>query len=142
MANATLAQIREGLRSQLATAFAATCQVTGYRKDSPRVPSIQVYGPDNVEYDVAMNRGLDRWTIVVMAFSGSIEERAAQEVLDGWLAPSGSGSIKAAVESDITLGGKVASARVARSSGYREYDLPHAGRVLGAEFFVDVYAGK
>lgn len=141
MANATLAEIREGLRSQLASAFSATAQVTGYRRDSPKVPSIQVYGPDAVDYDAAMKRGGDRWTIVIMAFSGGVEERAAQEVLDGWLAPAGSGSIKAAVESDITLGGKVASARVARSSGYREYDLPHAGRVLGAEFFVDVFAG-
>jgi hypothetical protein len=142
MANATLAQIREGLRVKLAAAFAATAQVSGYQLDDPAIPTIQVMGPDAVEYDELMSRGLDRWTIVIQAFAGSWEQRAAQEVLDQWLAPTGSTSVKAAVESDITLGGIVASARVARSSGYRVYDLPNRGRTLGAEFFVDVVAGK
>lgn len=142
MANATLAQIREGLRAQLASAFSTSAQVLAYQSPSPKVPTIQVMGPDAVEYDEAMARGLDRWTIVIQAFSGSPESRAAQEVLDAWLAPSGGTSVKAAVESDITLGGVVASARVARSSGYRMYDIPGSGQVLGAEFFVDVQAGK
>ncbi len=141
MANATLAQIREGLRATLATTFASSAQVSGYQIDNPDVPTIQVMGPDAVDYDTAMRRGLDTWTIVIQAFSGSPEQRAAQTVLDQWLAPSGATSIKAAVESDITLGGIVAGARVVRSSGYRIYELPNRGRTLGAEFFVDVKAG-
>ena len=136
---ATMAQIRSGLNTRLATI--SGIQTSAYMLDSPVPPTIQVMGPEVVEYDDAMQRGLDTYTIVLQAFAGTPESQAAQTIVDGWLAPSGSTSVKAAVEGDITLGGVVASARVARANGYRIYDLP-TGKTLGCEFFVVVHNGK
>ncbi len=134
---ATLAEIRAGLETALATI--PDVVTSAYMLDSPPDLTLQVMGPDLVEYDLAMQRGLDRWTMIVQAFSGSPDTTAAQQNLDDWMAPRGTNSVKAAVESDVTLGGIVQSARVMRSSGYRIYDLPNRGRTLGTEFFVDVF---
>ena len=137
---ASFAEIREALRAALADVFEPDVTVTAYMKKNPGPRHMQVMGPDQIEYDLAMQRGLDRWTLVIQAFAGSPEEKAAQARLDTWLAGSGATSVKAAVEADQTLGGVVTAARVSRSSGYREYDLSNRGdRTLGAEFFVDVF---
>jgi hypothetical protein len=136
--SATLAEIRAGLQTALDTIPGP--DTSAYMTDSPNDLTLQVMGPDAVEYDLAMQRGLDRWTMIVQAFSGSPDNRAAQENLDAWIAPTGTYSVKAAIEKDITLGGIVQSARVARTSGYRIYDFPNqGGRMLGTEFFVDIY---
>ncbi len=134
----TIADIRAGLETALATIPGVN--TSAYMADSPADLTLQVMGPDLVEYDQTMARGLDRLTIIIQAFSGSPDNQAAQENLDLWLAPTGTYSVKKAVEADITLGGVVQAVRVMRSSGYRIYDLPQgAGRMLGTEFFVDVY---
>lgn len=134
---ATLAEIRAGLEARLATI--PDVVTSAYMLDAPPDLTLQVMGPDAVEYDLAMQRGLDRWTMIVQAFSGSPDSQAAQMNLDNWLAPNGTSSVKAAIEGDITLGGIVQSARVSRSAGYRIYDLPDRGRTLGTEFFIDIF---
>lgn len=135
---ATLAEIRAGLETRLATI--PNVNTAAYMSDSPNDLTLQVMGPDLIEYDLAMHRGLDRWTIIIQAFSGSPDSTAAQENLDSWLAPTGANSVKAAIEGDATLGGIVQGARVMRSSGYRVYDFPNqGGKMLGTEFFIDVY---
>ena len=135
-----MTQIRSGLNTALSAISGV--QTSAYMLDAPVPPLLQVMGPEVVEYDDAMQRGLDTYTVVVQAFAGTPEQQAAQDTVDAWLAPSGSSSVKAAVESDITLGGIVASARVVRANGYRIYDLPHQGRTLGCEFFVEIYNQK
>lgn len=134
MAGATMELIREGLRVRLAMIDGVT--VSAYMLDSPPDRTLQVMGPDTVEYDQAMARGLDYVTVIVQGFSGSPESQAAQRNLDEWLAPSGATSVKAAIEGDGSLGGIVQSCWVRQSSGYREYDLKNRGRTLGAEWTV------
>ena len=56
------------------------------------------------------------------------------------LAPTGATSVKAAVESDRTLGGVVESLRVTQCSGYQTYTLPGDRQVLGAEWTVEIHA--
>lgn len=138
-AYATLAQIREALRSKLATALGAEVDVSAYRRSFPTPRSIQVWGTDGVEYDLANRRGLDLFQITIMAFSGSPEDEAAQTRLDTWIDGAGSTSIKLAIETDQTLGGVVRSARVVRCSGNRQYDGQNGSQILGAEFFIDVH---
>ncbi len=133
---ATLAQIRAGLAAALDTI--PGCQASAYMLDNPSPPTLQVMGPDAVEYDQAMARGRDNWTIVVQAFAGTPSERTAQELLDAWLSPTGAQSVKTALESDETLGGIIIGLQVARASGYRIYNLPNRAETLGCEFFVDV----
>ena len=134
MAAATLAQIRAGLETRLATIPNVT--TSAYMLDSPPDLTLQVLGPDRIEYDQAMASGLDYWTIIVQGYSGSPESKAAQVNLDSWLARTGANSVKAAIEGDRSLGGIVDDCVVRMSSGYRQYDLPNRGRVLGAEWTV------
>jgi hypothetical protein len=58
--------------------------------------------------------------------------------LDQMLHPTGPLSIKEAIESDTTLGGACSDLRVTTASGYRQYQLPNRGPVLGAEWQVQV----
>jgi hypothetical protein len=134
---ATLAEIRAGLETALAAIPGVV--TSAYMLENPPDLCLQVMGPDLIEYDQSMHRGLDRWTLVIQAYSGSPDSQAAQQNLDNWMAPSGTTSVKTAVEADITLGGVVQAARVMRSAGYRIYDLPNRGKTLGTEFFVDIY---
>lgn len=140
MAAATLAQIREGLRVRLATI--PNVQTSAYMLGQVTPPTLQVMGPDEVQYDLAFHRGLDQWTLIVQGFVGAVADVGAQTNLDLWLAPSGSLSVKAAIEGDRSaagaLGGLVQDLTVTTSSGYRIYQLDNSGPVLGAEWTVSV----
>ena len=76
-------------------------------------PPAAVIEPFEVEFDAAMQRGLDVYTAYVLVIVGRMSERTASDRLDVYLAGSGAGSVKAAI--DGTLGGAVASARVTRA---------------------------
>src|SRR5690348_11943650 len=103
---ATPAQMRAGIAANLAAVF-TNVQVSAYRLDTPSDQCLQVIGTDEVEYDQLMQRGLDNWTFQVQALAGSPVSQNAQELLDTWKEPSGSNSVKAAIESDRSLGGLV-----------------------------------
>lgn len=133
----TLTQIREGLAANLAAIDG--CQVSAYMLSNPTPPTVHVY-PGDIDYDLAMHRGLDKWTLTVQAFVGMVSDQGAQVKLDAFLAPSGATSVKAAVESDKTLGGLVSDLQVVSCSGYRVYARESGGPVLGAEWTVEVLA--
>jgi len=103
-------------------------------------PPVAVIGfPDRIEFDVTMRRGADRLLIPVRLYVGRASDRAAQDKLDAYLAPSGVFSIKAAIEDDPTLGGACQTLRVTEASGYGVYDV--AGiPYLGVQFVVEVIA--
>jgi hypothetical protein len=63
----TLTQIREGIAANLAVLDG--CQVSAYMLSNPTPPAVHVY-PAEVDYDLAMGRGLDQWTFTVQAFVG------------------------------------------------------------------------
>ena len=60
---ASFADIREALRAALAAQFEPDVTVTAYMKRNPSSRHMQVMGPDAIEYDLAMHRGLDRWKV-------------------------------------------------------------------------------
>lgn len=132
----TVSAMREGLVANLSTLDGR--QIVPYMLGAPTPPTIQVF-PETVEYDRAMHRGYDAWTFVVQAFAGLTTDRGAQISVDEMLEPSGSNSIKAAVESDKTLGGIVSDVRVVSATGYRVYPSD-GGAVLGCEWTVYVIA--
>jgi hypothetical protein len=136
---ADLADIRAGLAANLAAvALVEDCQISPYMLDNPSPPTLMVVGPDVVDFDLAMHRGLDHWTIVVQGFAGSPVDKGRQLRLDKWL--EGPASVKDAIESDVTLGGIVPGVRVVRIEAYRDYVIDQGKRVLfGAAWFVDVF---
>ena len=83
---------------------------------------------------------MDRYT--VQALVGFTTDEGAQKRLDKMLERSGATSVKAAIEADRTLGGKVSDLRVIKASGYRTYELHVQGvrtpPVLGCEWTVEI----
>lgn len=109
----TPSAVRDGLKTRLAT-------ITGLRTydiipDGLALPAA-VVGLLSLDFDMSMQRNLDSGDIEVMVIVGRMSERAAQDKLDAYLAGSGSGSIKAAIEGDTTLGGSVQTCRVLSAS--------------------------
>ncbi|NCX13612.1 MAG: hypothetical protein EBW73_12535, partial [Betaproteobacteria bacterium] len=66
-------------------------------------------------------------------------ERSAQNSLDSYLAPTGAGSVKTAIEGDRSLGGKAQTLRVTEMSGITPVTLGDVS-YLSATFMVTVYA--
>jgi hypothetical protein len=141
MAAPTLKQLREGLAANLTAGLPAnTVQISGYMLPNPTPPCIHLYPDGDLEYDLAMRRGLDKWRFTVQAFVPFTNDAAPQILLDGFLNPSGSTSVKQALEQDSTLGGVVADVNVVSMSGYKVYVRDGGGPVLGAEWRVEIIA--
>ena len=88
------------------------------------VPPCAVVGQLDFTFDIDNMRGLDQASVDVYVIVQRISERSGQDKLDNFLAGSGSGSIKTAIESDRTLGGLVDTLRVisAESGTYTSGD--------------------
>ena len=75
-------------------------------------PPCAVVGQLDFTFDVDNMRGADQASVDVYVIVQRISERTGQDKLDNFLAGSGNGSIKTAIESDRTLGGLVDTLRV------------------------------
>lgn len=90
-----------------------------------------------IDFDQTMGRGSDQFFFTILVLVSDAAERAAFETLDAYLAGSGTLSVKAAVESDETLGGIVGWTNVQGVMDYGRID--YGGQsYLGAEFTVEV----
>ena len=76
------------------------------------VPPCAVVGQLDFTFDIDNARGLDQASVDIYVIVQRISERTGQDKLDLFLAGSGTGSIKTAIESDRTLGGLVDTLRV------------------------------
>lgn len=132
---ATLAQIRAGIAANI-LAGTTGLQVNAYMLSNPTAPIAMVGGPDTVDYDRTFGGAAD-WTVPVLLYVGLAVDVEAQKLLDGYLAQSG---LKAAIESDPTLGGTVDSIRVTTCTGYRQYLMGDNTIYLGAEWTCEIYA--
>lgn len=88
------------------------------------VPPCAVVGQLDFTFDIDNQRGLDQASVDVYVIVQRISERSGQDKLDLYLAGSGTGSVKTALESDRTLGGLVDTLRVvsAESGTYQTGD--------------------
>lgn len=129
------AAVRAGLKTNL-SAIKAT-QVSAYLLSNPSPPTLMVMaGP--TQFDQAMGRGVDRWTLVVQGITGLASDQSAQQKLDEWRRGSGATSVKAAIESDKTLGGTCQNLLVTQVSGDNIYSPDGKGPYLGCEWTVEV----
>ena len=76
------------------------------------VPPCAVVGQLDFTFDIDNARGLDQASVDVYVIVQRLSERTGQDKLDNFLAGSGKGSIKTAIESDRSLGGLVDTLRV------------------------------
>jgi len=126
------------LRTGLAEAMGA---ISGLRTsstvpDNPR-PPIDIVMPDRIAYDLNARRGADTFYFTVILIVSRADDRAAQNNLDAFL--TGSGSVKAAIESDRTLGGVANTCRVTEMASYSSLPIGDV-LYLAAQFTVEVVA--
>ena len=76
------------------------------------VPPCAIVGQLDFTFDIDNARGLDQASVDIFVLVQRFSERTGQDKLDNFLAGSGTGSIKTALESDRTLGGLVDTLRV------------------------------
>lgn len=133
----SLAAIRAGLADNLATIDGINASAYLLSNLTPPCAEVQ---PGETEYDLTFARGLDRWTLTVRVLVGASTDQGAQRLLDRMLESSGSVSVKAAIESDKTLGGAASSVQVQRCTGYRLISREGHGPLLGAEWTIEVLA--
>jgi hypothetical protein len=92
-----------------------------------------------VDYHRAFNNALSTYNFNVMVVVGRVSERTSQNSLDAYCSPTGSSSIRVAIEADRTLGGVVFDTIV---TGMRNYGSVTIGETnyLAAEFDIAVQA--
>lgn len=132
--------IRAAMKAALDTV--PGCQVSAYALSSPTLPCLYILPGREmiVTYDVAMARGADEWQFRVIAMSGASDDIGSQMLMDEFLDPSGTRSVKAALESDPSLGGVVDDLHVTDARGYTQVLREGAGPMLVAEIDVQVIA--
>ncbi|MFC9247750.1 hypothetical protein ACFT7S_28190 [Streptomyces sp. NPDC057136] len=117
-----------------------TC--TGFTPDAVTEPHF-FCGEYSVEFDRAMNRGLDVVELTCRVLVGLADDEAAQRLLDAMLSGSGPGSLKAAIEAargapgELALGGLADDLHVMRVQGYRWYEHQGAS-YIGAELIIKI----
>jgi hypothetical protein len=115
-------QIRKGLKANLES-------IKGMRVyeliPTPAVAPCAIVGQLNFTFDLANTRGLDQADLDVVVLVQRFSERSGQNDLDKYLQGSGDYSIKAAIESDLTLGGACSTLRVtsAEAGTYSSGDI-------------------
>lgn len=134
---ADLAAIIDGLTDNLGTIDKLRVQPEVL--DTVPIPCAIVGPPTSVTYDEVMARGADLYTFTVRVLVARASERAAQRALFGYTAGTGAKSIKAAIESDKTLGGAADTVRVISAGNLGVYGYGDAD-YMGAEFTVEVIA--
>jgi hypothetical protein len=132
---ATIAEIRDGLATNLATI--SGLRTTETVPDNPQ-PPVAIIQPSSIEYDKTFQRGLDQYNFVVTLIVGRASERHAQRTLDLYCAGSGSSSVKVAIESNRTLSGVIQDLRVVAMRNYGTMSIAEQN-YLAVEFDVVVY---
>lgn len=134
---ASVSDLRTGLATNLSTISGLRTAATVPDQINP---PIAVVMPTSITYDTAFARtGGDEYEFSVMVIVGRVDERMAQNKLDAYCSGTGSQSIKAAIESNRTLGGKAFDCRVTSLRNYTQVSVADV-TYLAADFAVQVYA--
>lgn len=130
-----ISDLRSGLATNLATISGLRTSVD--LPDNPN-PPVAVIGIENVNYDQAFAGGLIEYNFRVTVLASRASDRMAQRRLDTYTSTE-TGSVKLAIESDKSLGGKAFDVRVTEMSNIGTVSLGEIS-YLAADFTVTVYA--
>lgn len=113
-------------------------QANAYPLTNPTLPSAVVVRGD-IDYDQAMQGGTHTMTLKVRVYVADLNDIAASKNLDVYLAPTGASSVKAAIETDTTLGGLISDLHVTSANGEQQYVRASGGALLGSEWEIDLW---
>lgn len=131
----SIQDMRDGLEANLQTidGLRANAEIP----DNPN-PPVAIVALDNVDYDQAFQNGLVLYRFRVDVIVSRASDRWAQRRLDEYTS-TGSSSVKAAIESDKTLGGSAFDVRVVQMDRIGTVSLGEV-TYLAASFAVEVYS--
>lgn len=132
---ASLASIRDGLKTRLATI--AGLETYDTMPDTANPPCAIVGVPARIAYDETFRSAVARYEIPVRVFAGRVVESESQDRLDGYISPDGSTSLRAAIDGDPTLSGAAHTTRVTEARDYGVYTLGDVA-YLGVEIVCEV----
>ena len=128
----SITTIRDGIATNLATI--SGLRVSADVPDNPNPPQAIVQ-LQSVDYDGAFQGGLTTYSFLVTVLVGRAAERSAQTKLNAY-ASTGAGGIKAAIESDKTLGGSAYDVTVETMTNISAVSLGGDISYLSADFVV------
>lgn len=135
---ASLVDIRQGLYTNLNTAFSAAYQVSPYVLSAPAAKTIWVdVGHPTVSFHAAMGDGAEWWNMIVQGFVSNIIDRSAQANADALF-----DQMRASLEADPTLTGAVDDL-IVDTADFRTWEHPSLQQPLvGVECKVRILASK
>lgn len=134
---ASLTNIRNEIGNNLSNI--TSLSVFKFVPDMIEPPTAVVGVVERIEYDTSFARGADTYTIPVILYISRVDTQLSQETLDSYLQSSGANSVKAQVESDVTLNGQASSVRVTDATDYGVYNVNNVD-YLGVQFSLEVIA--
>lgn len=131
-----LLDAREAIGAALSTVTGL--RVYDFQPQTVNVPCALVMFPDDYEYHFVFDGGsTQRPLIPVRLLVSTASDKAGQRRLGGYIAPEGPYSVKAAIDADTTLGGRVNTATVMGVRAFGYYDVA-GDKYLGCEFDIRV----
>lgn len=130
-----LDDIRNGIVTNLAAI--PDCQKLAYRSENPTPPALVVTGFDQIEA-ITFGRGGFTFAMLIQGLAGTPTRKSAEQRLDQWLSPIGAVNVWAALESDRTLGGKVADSHVELCDGTQLITLDNGTIMLGTTWHLQI----
>lgn len=124
--------VRVALAAALTTAVKRSYAFVAPKIEPPA--ALVSAGAGSYDDDFAGSMTVDFSVLVLVSRA---DDRSAQKSLDAYITPTGTSSIKAAIEADRTLGGEVSSAAVTGWGEPQEVELAGVS-YLAVEFMVEV----
>lgn len=124
MAAPTIAEVMAGIETRLNTI--SGLRVTDYAADQINPPAAMVTVPPITSYHATMKSGRMMLEPSVLVFVSGALDRVGQLLLAEYANPTGAKSIKAAIEADPTLGGKVDDCKV---MSFRPMSMQEVGMI-------------
>jgi hypothetical protein len=107
--------------------------------DNLYVPAAIVGMPSSVRYDFAFRTPVSRYLFPLRVIAGRVAEGEGQDLVDDLASPDGALSVRAAIDSDPTLGGVANSTRLVEARDFGVYEVAGVP-YIGCEFEVEVIA--
>tara|TARA_R100001163_G_scaffold63315_1_gene55014 strand:- start:283 stop:705 length:423 start_codon:yes stop_codon:yes gene_type:complete len=134
---ATMAQIRDGLKTTISN-------ISGLRvydtvPDQAINFPVCLFIPTSIEFDLAMQRGTDRYEFELTVAVQRADSRTAQDKLDAFVTGSGSSSIRQIIYNNKTLGLADTDARVTGMNNYAADVSLNGIDGVGANLTIEVF---
>jgi hypothetical protein len=134
MTLSNIAAVRQGIANNLSAVF-VNMQISPYLLSNPELPCIYVQ-PAEYTFDKAMDHALHEINLIARLLVAYNLDIPGQQALDLMCAPTGATSVKAAIETDMTLGGAVSYVHVTKVSAPKLLQIPGQPECLTVDFSI------